>query len=98
MSYFFITGDVGTVLDSLQFRNGPSVVSTSFQFGYYQQCSQYVEPENVTTPGYSWVTSRLSPFSYLYQLPSGTAPPLGMRSAVPLGGMGTGTKNLQDVN
>ena len=51
----------------------------------------YVEPENFTKTVHGWVTPRYTPVKYLYQAPSGTPPPLGMRSAVPLGGMGTGT-------
>lgn len=88
------TGDIGTLLGSLQFQNGPSFVRSSLEFGYFQQCGLYVEPDNVTKPGYSWTTDRLSPYPYLYQLPSGTAPPLGLRSAVPLGGIGTGLEFL----
>ena len=60
------------------------------KFSFLQQCALYVEPENATKTVHGWVTPRYTPVKYLYQTPSGTPPPLGMRSAVPLGGMGTG--------
>lgn len=70
--------------------NGPSTVTSDMHFSFLQQCALYVEPENVTKPVHGWVTPRYSPVKYLYQAPKSTPPPLGMRSAVPLGGMGTG--------
>ena len=51
---------------------------------------KYAEPENATKPVHGWVTPRLGPAPFLYQVPEGVPPPLGMRSAVPLGGLGTG--------
>ncbi|XP_031550637.1 uncharacterized protein LOC116288065 [Actinia tenebrosa] len=81
-------------LDQLQFRNGPSLVTSDMRFTHVQQCAQYVEPVNVTGVAESWATKRFSPFSYLYGIPR-AVPPLGMRSAVPLGGLGTGSFELR---
>lgn len=78
------------MLDSIQFLNGPSTVTKDMKFTFLQQCALYVEPENFTKTVHGWVTPRYSPVKYLYQAPNGIPPPLGMRSAVPLGGMGTG--------
>lgn len=87
-------GNIGEILEKLRFLNGPSLVTSHMRFSHYQQCVQYVEPENVTRPVHSWVTPRLSPASFLYQVPEGVPPPLGMRSAVPLGGLGTGDVHM----
>ncbi|XP_078367102.1 uncharacterized protein LOC144651095 isoform X2 [Oculina patagonica] len=88
-------GNIGDILDSIRFLNGPSTVTSDMKFSFLQQCAMYVEPENFTKTVHSWVTPRYSPVRYLYQTPSGTSPPLGMRSAVPLGGMGTGSLELR---
>lgn len=87
---FMISADIGDTLEKIKFLNGPSVVTSDMKFSFLQQCALYVEPENATKPVHGWVTPRYSPVKYLYQAPRGTPPPLGMRSAVPLGGMGTG--------
>lgn len=88
---FFITlGNIGDILDSIRFLNGPSTVTSDMKFSFLQQCALYVEPENFTKTVHGWVTPRYTSVKYLYQSPSGKPPPLGMRSAVPLGGMGTG--------
>ena len=87
----FTLGNIGDLLDSVQFLNGPSIITSDMKFNFLQQCALYVEPENFTKTVHGWVTPRYTPFKYLYQTPNGTPPPLGMRSAVPLGGMGTGT-------
>ena len=88
--FIFILGNIGDLLDSVRFLNGPSNINSDMQFNFLQQCALYVEPENFTKTVRGWVTPRYTPVNYLYQFPSGTPPPLGMRSAVPLGGMGTG--------
>lgn len=85
-----ISGNIGDILGKIRFLNGPSTVTSDMHFSFLQQCALYVEPENVTKPVHGWVTPRYSPVKYLYQAPRSTPPPLGMRSAVPLGGMGTG--------
>ncbi|PFX33506.1 hypothetical protein AWC38_SpisGene1570 [Stylophora pistillata] len=87
--------DIGDTLEKIKFLNGPSVVTSDMKFSFLQQCALYVEPENATKPVHGWVTPRYSPVKYLYQAPRGTPPPLGMRSAVPLGGMGTGSLELR---
>ncbi|KAK3739472.1 hypothetical protein QZH41_020504 [Actinostola sp. cb2023] len=81
-------------LDQLQFRNGPSLVTSNMRFTHAQQCAQYVELQNVTGVATSWATERFSAFPYLYR-DNGKVPPLGMRSAVPLGGLGTGSFELR---
>ena len=85
-----IVGNIGDLVDSVRFLNGPSNINSDMKFNFLQQCALYVEPENFTKTVHGWVTPRYTPVNYLYQSPSGTPPPLGMRSAVPLGGMGTG--------
>ena len=89
-SIYLFLGNIGDMLDSIQFLNGPSTVTKDMKFTFLQQCALYVEPENFTKTVHGWVTPRYSPVKYLYQAPNGIPPPLGMRSAVPLGGMGTG--------
>ena len=89
-SIYLFLGNIGDMLDSIRFLNGPSTVTKDMKFTFLQQCALYVEPENFTKTVHGWVTPRYSPVKYLYQAPNGIPPPLGMRSAVPLGGMGTG--------
>lgn len=93
----FISGNIGDILDSVRFLNGPSNVTSDMKFNFLQQCALYVEPENFTKTIHGWVTPRYTPVKYLYQTPSGTPPPLGMRSAVPLGGMGTGNAVMRNT-
>ncbi|XP_032237936.2 uncharacterized protein LOC5512607 isoform X1 [Nematostella vectensis] len=84
---------VGELLDKVQFRNA-AIVTSKMSFTQAQQCGQYVEPENVTSVRSAWVTPRFSPYSYLYRAPR-RVPPLGIRSAVPLGGLGTGSFEIR---
>eukprot|EP01050_Picozoa_sp_SAG11_P006368 SAG11_NODE_490_length_8982_cov_5.961162_9_plen_762_part_00 len=72
----------------------------------------YLEPENVTTPEFSWASRQSCSFPFVYNrshAQSGTdaapppplvpphlvPPPLGIRSAVPLGGIGAGSMELR---
>ena len=84
------TNNIVPYLDALQFRNGPSFVNANQSFGWNQFCSLYSEPENVSTIRFGW--DSLGQRSYLFQNPSNfdkqQSPPSGMRSAVPLGGLG----------
>ena len=84
------TSDILPNLDALQFRNGPSFVYANQSFGWQQFCVLYTEPENVSTIRYGWDTVNMG--SYLFQNPGDPknqqSPPMGMRSAVPLGGLG----------
>ena len=90
--YFFTgkTDDLVPYLNALQFRNGPSFVYANQSFGLQQFCVLYTEPENVSTIRFGWDTLGLR--SYLFQNPGDPkiqrSPPMGMRSAVPLGGLG----------
>ncbi|XP_068694647.1 uncharacterized protein [Montipora foliosa] len=91
------TNNIVPYLDALQFRNGPSFVNANQSFGWNQFCSSYSEPENVSTIRFGWDLLGLR--SYLFQNPSNfdkqQSPPSGMRSAVPLGGLGTGSFELR---
>lgn len=84
------TSDILPYLDTLQFRNGPSFVYANQSFGWQQFCAFYTEPEDVSTIRYGWDTMNMK--SYLFQNPGDPknqqSPPMGMRSAVPLGGLG----------
>jgi non-lysosomal glucosylceramidase len=63
----------------------------------------YLEPENVSTPQYAWSHSGQCPFVFLDKSAgaedssdAGLVPPaLGIRSAVPLGGIGAGSMELR---
>ena len=83
-------GDLIPYLDALQFRNGPSFVHSNQSFNWQQFCGLYFEPENVSTIRFGWDVLELR--SYLFQNPTKPgkqrSPPMGMRSAVPLGGLG----------
>ena len=84
------TRDLIPCLDDLQFRNGPSFVYANQSFGWQQFCVLYTEPENVSTIRFGWDTLNIG--SYLFQNTADPkkqqSPPIGMRSAVPLGGLG----------
>ena len=84
------TEDLIQYLNALQFRNGPSFVLANQSFGWHQFCVLYAEPENISTIRFGWDTLGLR--SYLFENPKDPkkqrSPPTGMRSAVPLGGLG----------
>ena len=75
-------------LAGLQFRNS-GTVRHSMQFRYFKQPVRYAEDLN------SWNVTGAA--NYLYRVEDGkkSDPPVGMRSAVPLGGLGSGTLELR---
>jgi len=75
-------------LSALQFRNSGRV-DTGMQFAYLDQLVAYAEGED------HWHVE--SSLKYLYEIKQGEKlePPSGMRSAVPLGGLGAGTLELR---
>ena len=77
-----------SALSSLEFRNS-GTVQRGMQFQYFKQPMNYGEdPTHWNIRGEA---------DYLYQVEAGkkTDPPVGMRSAVPLGGLGSGTVELR---
>jgi hypothetical protein len=84
--------DVSSLLRGLTFLH-EGVVSGTSNFTRLPQCSGFTEDESV------WLIG--SPRTYLWDVSNGTtesavcAPPMGLRSAVPLGGLGAGTFELR---
>jgi non-lysosomal glucosylceramidase len=78
----------GDDLAALKFKNS-GIVRSEMHFGYLDQPVEYSEDVEY------WNVTRRA--KYLYQIAgeSKTAPPTGMRSAVPLGGLGSGTVELR---
>ena len=78
-----------------------STVSANDSFFMQQTGSIYLEPEAPLRSRWAWADGHITPFhthSYLYMNGSDgapEAPPLGLRSAPPLGGLGTGTFELR---
>ena len=85
-------------LSALQFRNpaGLGRGRASDTTTHREQCVLYSEIDNVTSVNKGWdVGSGVGwNLSYPYGA-NGSAPPTGIRSAVPLGGMGTGNFELR---
>ena len=79
-------GGERTSLAKLQFKNS-GTVRREMQFQYFDQPLAYAEDFQ------HWNT--IGKAQYLYQVEAGrkSAPPTGMRSSVPLGGLGCGTWN-----
>ncbi len=80
--------DLAESLGALSFLNNGQV-QASDTFERLTQCNGFAE-------GYTaWETGNIR--DYLYETTTGnaTVPPIGMRSAVPLGGLGTGTFELR---
>ncbi|HXW12866.1 MAG TPA: GH116 family glycosyl-hydrolase, partial [Terriglobia bacterium] len=77
-----------TPLAKFQFKNS-GIVRREMQFQYFDQPLAYAEDLD------HWNT--IGKARYLYQVEEGkrTDPPTGMRSAVPLGGLGSGTVELR---
>ena len=77
-----------TPLAGLQFKNS-GIVHREMQFQYFDQPVAYAEDFD------RWNT--IGKAHYLYQVEEGgkKAPPTGMRSSVPLGGLGSGTVELR---
>lgn len=78
---------LGNQLEDLEFHNQGIVSSKDF-YQYMVIPSSYLEAENVTVVRNSWALK--VEFKYLFQINftqgAFQTPPLGMRSAVPLGG------------
>ncbi len=81
-------GGERTSLAKLQFKNS-GTVRREMQFQYFDQPVAYAEDFQ------HWNT--IGKAQYLYQVEAGrkSAPPTGMRSSVPLGGLGCGTVELR---
>jgi hypothetical protein len=86
------TNDVSALLRSVTFLNSGTALATS-NYTRLEQCSCFTEDESV------WLVG--NPRTYLWDVTNGTteatvkAPPMGLRSAVPLGGLGAGTFELR---
>jgi hypothetical protein len=84
--------DVSSLLRSLTFFHH-GVVNNTSNFTRLAQCSGFTEDESV------WLIG--SPRAYLWDVSNGTTestvrvPPIGLRSSVPLGGLGAGTFELR---
>jgi hypothetical protein len=76
------------LLSQLRFKNS-GTVTRDMQFRYFHQPDDYLETRDL------W--GIYSDGTYLYRIDGGrkSSPPDGMRSAVPLGGLGSGTLELR---
>lgn len=91
---------LAAALRSIGFVNAGNVRATD-SFERLSQCNGFTECytqwDCAPPPGKSWDSGSLR--DYLYDTTSGrqtaTVPPVGMRSAMPLGGLGTGTFELR---
>jgi len=87
---------LAAALDKLPFTNA-GTVSSSDVFTMRPVPSIYLEPEAPRRARWAWAEGPITPFkqfSYLYAEANAT-PPTGMRSAPPLGGLGSGTVELR---
>ena len=92
----YSTEDLTHALESLQFKH-KGVVTSEDQFVWRSQPCSYLEPENVSRVKNAWVVT--NKFNYLHKKNKDGklgAPPIGMRSAVPLGGISTGILKYSD--
>ena len=67
---------------------------SSDEFRHVSFCTDFHESENVSSANNAWASGFDTPRPYLWHVqPNGsrTAPPTGLRSAVPLGGLGSGS-------
>lgn len=88
--------NISNSLSSLKFKNS-SKVNRDMRFFYHNMPCYYVEGiDKWTTP---WGQGGASNYLYLYEIQEDVShridPPSGMRSAVPLGGLGSGTIELR---
>lgn len=83
--------DCGNILSHLQFKNS-GVVKSSMLFEYRRLPCYYMEDVDAWSTPWSNAT-----YQYLYEIRDGQpiTPPSGIRSAVPLGGLGAGTIELR---
>ena len=82
----------------MQFRNPGDnrVVRAGERTTHVPQCVLYSEIDNVTTINQGWDIAGVGwELNYPYAADGATVPPTGIRSAVPLGGMGTGNFELR---
>ena len=89
--------DLINTLESLQFKH-KGIVKSEDQFVWKSQPCAYLEPENVTVVKNAWIVTKK--FNYLYKRNMDgklEAPPIGMRSAVPLGGISTGKTSTPHI-
>lgn len=92
--------ELGDALDALEFPSGGTVIARQ-TFSPHPIPCVYLEPEAPTRARWAWAdghSTPLGPHEYLYEVASNgslRAPPLGMRSAPPLGGLSTGTLELR---
>ncbi|KAK6191696.1 hypothetical protein SNE40_003314 [Patella caerulea] len=87
-------------LSNLPTRSIPGLnkgtVHSQDEYVWMEQDCIYLEPENITAPFESWTLQHK--FNYRYQKCGEnctTPPPIGIRSAVPLGGVSTGSVELR---
>ena len=85
-------------LVALRFNN-VGVTKSTTDFTVATVPCGYLEPENVTTPQHAWAQKGKCPFVFTTNQSGGgrllVPPPLGIRSAVPLGGIGAGSFELR---
>ena len=77
-----------SMLSSLQFRNA-GIVRSDMRFEYIDQPLEYAEDVDY------WNVTRRAKYLYLFKGGEKLDPPTGMRSSVPLGGLGAGTVELR---
>jgi hypothetical protein len=85
-------------LSSLTFRNPPGLGLSTNQdsIKLHPQCVLYSEIDNVTSVNKGWDFGSGAGWELNYPYSGdGTVPPTGIRSSVPLGGMGTGNFELR---
>ena len=90
--------DLFDAYSQLQFRNpeGMGVSKASERVAHKEQCVLYSEIDNVTSINKGWDFGSGVGWNLSYPyLADGSVPPTGIRSAVPLGGIGTGNFELR---
>ena len=86
-----LSANIQSILSTLAFKNS-GIVTRDMAFEYHTKPCYYTE--NIDSWSTPWDEAY---YSYLYQRSDGMlhSPPTGMRSAVPLGGLGAGTIELR---
>ena len=79
-------------LSKIPFANNSGTVSSTGNFTYVGIPALYLEPEAPTRARWAWADTKTH--QYLFGA-NATPPPLGMRSAPPLGGLAAGTVELR---
>eukprot|EP01045_Picozoa_sp_COSAG04_P030395 COSAG04_NODE_5268_length_1680_cov_1.199241_1_plen_224_part_10 len=92
-------GSLYSRLAAIPFRTPSGAVNATSRFTHELHCVDFFEPENVSAAFAAWAGPGFSyPRPYLWQVGGDGAllhPPTGMRSAVPLGGVGCGSLELR---